>query len=650
MNSKAGTLENSVPVVLVVDDDQVARLLMRQTMEKAGFSVIEAANGVDALELFDAVDSDAVQPDIMLLDIGMPGMDGYEVCEELRKRPKARYFPILMVTGYEDTDSVNRAYDVGATDFICKPVNWALLPHRVRYLIRNAQAVRQLDLSEIRLAEAQRIAHLGSWQWDIGTGVIYWSDETYRIFNLQPGEIEPDYQTFLDFVHPKDRSSVEHAMQQALETKGTYNVEHRIVDAQGQERIVREYGQINLNDAGEPLSMIGSVHDVTEQRQIEQQLIQSQKMEAMGTLVGGIAHEFNNMLAGITANLYLIKKRMQGQPDTCKRVESIELLAFRASEMIRQLLMFARKNSIEKKRVMLPYLLRESINLNRAAIPKNIDLNYDFAEGSMVVHGDEAQIQQMLLNLLNNAKDALEGVSSPQIQVSLQRFEPDDLFYKRNPEVAAGSFARLSVKDNGAGITPENISRVMEPYFTTKVAGKGTGLGLPMVYGVVQSHQGALQIESSQEEGTSIHILLPLMKSLKNASEQTDDPEPVIAKADGETLLLVDDDEEILHATSEVLRSLGYQVLVSSDREKALELFSSHPVSLVIMDIVMPKMNGADLLKEIRESDPTIPAIFSTGYDKDEAVLNAGLEQENTVVLNKPMRIEDLSWQIRTMI
>jgi len=645
MNREVNKIMQQAHLVLVVDDDQVARLLMRQTLEKEGFSVIEASNGIEALEQFDTA-----HPDIMLLDLDMPEMDGYEVCVELRKRQQARYFPVLMVTGYEDTASINRAYDIGATDFITKPVNWALLPHRVRYLIRNAESVSQLDMSELRLAEAQRIAHLGSWNWDIGSGEIYWSDETYRIFNLQPGEIKPDYQTFLNFVHPEDRPSVEHAVQQALETKGLYHIEHRIIDAKGDERIVREHGQISLNEAGEPVSMLGSVHDITDQRHIEQQLIQSQKMEAMGTLVGGIAHEFNNMLAGITANLYLIKNSMQNHPDTCKRVKSIELISFRASEMIRQLLMFARKNSIEKKCVILPYLLRESINLNRAAIPKNIDLDYDFAEGSMVVHGDEAQIQQMLLNLLNNAKDALEGVSAPQIQVSLQRFEPDELFYKRNPEVAEGTFARLSVKDNGEGISSENISRVMEPYFTTKKIGKGTGLGLPMVYGVVQSHNGVLQIDSTPGQGTSMHVLFPLMETETGSGLSNDVTEQPIAEAEGEMLLLVDDDEEILDATSEVLRRLGYQVLASGDGAEALELLVSHQVSLVIIDIVMPKMNGVELLRRIRATNPSIPVIFSTGYDKDDVVLNAGLEQDNTAVLNKPMRVDDLSRQIRTMI
>ena len=645
MNREVNKIMQQAHLVLVVDDDQVARLLMRQTLEKEGFSVIEASNGIEALEQFDTA-----HPDIMLLDLDMPEMDGYEVCVELRKRQQARYFPVLMVTGYEDTASINRAYDIGATDFITKPVNWALLPHRVRYLIRNAESVSQLDMSELRLAEAQRIAHLGSWNWDIGSGEIYWSDETYRIFNLQPGEIKPDYQTFLNFVHPEDRASVEHAVQQALETKGLYHIEHRIIDAKGDERIVREHGQISLNEAGEPVSMLGSVHDITDQRHIEQQLIQSQKMEAMGTLVGGIAHEFNNMLAGITANLYLIKNSMQNHPDTCKRVKSIELISFRASEMIRQLLMFARKNSIEKKCVILPYLLRESINLNRAAIPKNIDLDYDFAEGSMVVHGDEAQIQQMLLNLLNNAKDALEGVSAPQIQVSLQRFEPDELFYKRNPEVAEGTFARLSVKDNGEGISSENISRVMEPYFTTKKIGKGTGLGLPMVYGVVQSHNGVLQIDSTPGQGTSMHVLFPLMETETGSGLSNDVTEQPIAEAEGEMLLLVDDDEEILDATSEVLRRLGYQVLASGDGAEALELLVSHQVSLVIIDIVMPKMNGVELLRRIRATNPSIPVIFSTGYDKDDVVLNAGLEQDNTAVLNKPMRVDDLSRQIRTMI
>ncbi len=255
--------------VLVVDDDPAIRFLVRENLDHSGFLIEEAADGAAGLAAFKEL-----KPDVLLLDILMPGMDGFAVCEEIRRLPEGAGVPILVMTALEDTGSIDRAYDLGATDFATKPLNWSILPHRVRYLLRANRAMEQALASEARLDETQRLAHIGSWEWDIRENRLIWSDEVYRIFGTEPRSFPATYEAFIGFVHPEDRDLVKDAVRGALLGDRRYSIDHRIQRSDGEPRFVQEWADVLYDSGGEPLRMIGTVQDITERKQSEDQVRQ----------------------------------------------------------------------------------------------------------------------------------------------------------------------------------------------------------------------------------------------------------------------------------------------------------------------------------------------------------------------------------------
>jgi len=390
--------------------------------------------------------------------------------------------------------------------------------------------------------------------------------------------------------------------------------------------------------------------DMTEYKKLEGQFLQAQKMEAVGTLVGGIAHDFNNMLAAIQGNIYLARMRMKkGDVDASdEKIGNIEQITFAAAEMVKQLLTFARKDSVSMIDLPLKAYLKEALKLAGSAIPENIELVSSIGEEELHIHGDSTQLQQVVMNLLNNARDAVADVAAPKISVSLSSFDPDNDFLLQHAELSGKTMARLTITDNGCGIPESNLQKVFEPFFTTKGVGKGTGLGLAMVFGVVQRHEGVIEVESSKGSGTTFNIYLPLLNG--HVDEQEGQSSGMVMGMN-ETILLVDDESVLRSTTSELLNSIGYRVLEAGDGQEALQVYAKqyNEISIIITDIVMPKMGGAELAVEVRKLYDDIPIIFVTGYDKDRA-LSASQGIDCSVVLNKPYNIEYLSHAIREML
>ncbi|GAV19479.1 blue-light-activated protein [Mariprofundus micogutta] len=399
-----------------------------------------------------------------------------------------------------------------------------------------------------------------------------------------------------------------------------------------------------FDEDGRISHFIGLQQNLQEYEELEERLQQSQKMEAIGTLVGGIAHDFNNTLAGIIGNLYLIKKRASDQPNIFAKAEVIETLATRASEMIKQLMAFSRKNITTKQQLYLPSFIKETVKLHEVSIPENITLNYSVSEEAMYVYADANQLQQMLFNLVNNARDALVGKEKPIISITLKKYVADKLFQDRNPEAEHTEFALITIADNGPGIDADNLERVFEPFFTTKEVGKGTGLGLSMVYGTVQSHKGIIELQSSRSDGTSFEIYLPL---ITEGTDETVTPIHItedIHEGKGETILLVDDDNDLINTVREILESLKYNIIVASNGREAITAFLTHQykIKLLILDVVMPELGGVETLLEIRKISPEIKCIFTTGYDKSKVLESHGMADIETV-LTKPYEVYDLA-------
>ena len=400
-----------------------------------------------------------------------------------------------------------------------------------------------------------------------------------------------------------------------------------------------------LNDDGEITHYVGIQQDMTDYEALEQQFYQAQKMEAIGTLVGGIAHDFNNMLAGMTGNLYLARQKIQEQPDVVQKLANVEAISFRAADMVQQLLTFARKDRVSMRRLPLAPFIKETIKFLHSSVPENIAVYQDICEDSLQINGDATQLHQVLMNLINNARDALEGVDHPSITIRLASFQVDELFLESHTYFDPGIYARLSIEDNGHGIPACHIEHLFEPFFTTKEEGKGTGLGLAMVFGAIKTHQGFIEVESIEKSGTTFHIYLPLLELPDHTVEESQAQE--VVKGHGEMILLVDDQTQIVDTGKDVLESLGYQVLTAANGQLAIDLFEKYveEIDLVILDVVMPVLGGNDAARRIRQIKPQVKIIMSTGYDK-----NIQSDMETEIVLGKPFSIVEMSHLIRQQL
>jgi PAS domain S-box-containing protein len=403
-----------------------------------------------------------------------------------------------------------------------------------------------------------------------------------------------------------------------------------------------------FNEAGEVTNYVGSQQDLSVYEELERKIHQAQKMEAVGTLVGGIAHEFNNTLAGITGNLYLAKQKASQIPDVVEKLEVIEKLSFRSAELIKALLSFARKGIVQKTPIPLNSFLKENINLYRASLPENINLNADIETKPVTINGDASLLQQLLLNVINNSRDALYETENPSISITLREFAACSEFLDAHPECKSGNYACISISDNGTGIKSDDLPHIFEPFYTTKGVGKGTGLGLAMAYGAMQTHGGAIEIESAEEVGALVRIYLPLLEF--DTEENPLEEEHTIAHGQGETVLLVDDNSSVLASGKDVLKNLNYKVLTALNGQEAIDIFNANKsiVDLVLIDVIMPIMGGIDAVKHLHEIDPELKVIFSTGYNRDNMRKSDKMDSET--IISKPFKIHDLSNILRSKL
>ena|GEM_PF-2207421 len=402
-------------------------------------------------------------------------------------------------------------------------------------------------------------------------------------------------------------------------------------------------------ESGEITHYVSIRQDMTEFRSMEEQLLQAQKMESIGTLVGGIAHDFNNMLAAVQGNVFLARMDLADRLSPAERLDLIEQLVFRAADMVKQLLTFARKDRVAMQKLSLTDLIEEGFKLARVGVPENIELEYRSCPTDLAIEGNSTQLQQVLMNLLINARDAVARTPKPKIACSLAAVEADDALLRAHPELRSSHLAHLCLRDNGSGIAPDHLAKIFEPFFTTKGVGEGTGLGLSMVYGAVRSHGGAIDVESELGVGSVFHIWLPLC----NAPTPTAAPPPGSAAEHtrGKTILLADDEAHVLAVSSEALRKMGHTVITASDGVLALEIFLAERerIDLILSDVVMPKMSGIDLAKAVRIFDARLPIIFATGYDREQFDSTQG-DIANITTIDKPFSFVELSNIIDTML
>ncbi|HMK48572.1 MAG TPA: ATP-binding protein, partial [Thermodesulfovibrionales bacterium] len=520
-------------------------------------------------------------------------------------------------------------------------------------IIVRLQAESELKRSRASLANAQRIARLGNWEWDISRDAFIWSDETYRIFGIDHRDQSLTYEIFLNHVHPEDREFVNKSINEALYENKPYNVEHRISLPDGSERVVNEHAEVTFDQDYGPVRMLGTVQDITEHKLAEQhkerlqaQLLQSQKMEAVGQLTGGIAHDFNNILTAImTYGQFLLMKLPEDAP-LKNYVNQILAASEKAATLTHSLLAFSRKQVTNPRPVNLSDIIKEMGNLFFRAIGEDIEFKPILSDEDLTIMADPKQIDQILLNLLTNSRDAMPdgGV----LLLETNRVQIDDAFIRSHGYGSPGEYALLSVTDTGTGIDTEVKGRIFEPFFTTKDVGKGTGLGLAMVYGIIKQHNGYINVYSEQGQGTTFHIYFPLIAAPPTGIP----PEPAVSLEKGtETILLAEDNTEVRVSTKTLLENHGYSVIEASNGEDAIRLYTDHrdTIDLALLDVIMPKGNGREVYDKLRQLNPRVKVLFISGYtanipDKIMA-LDKGLD-----IISKPFSKIQILTKIREVL
>jgi len=510
------------------------------------------------------------------------------------------------------------------------------------------QATRAMKVSEGKYRNLVEVT--SDWIWEVnrhGT-YTYVSPKVRDILGYEPEEILG--KSPFDLMPPEEARSVAKGLSPLMQSGQPFQgVKNRNRHKNGKTITLETSGVPFFDDRGALAGYRGIDRDITEHEKLEEQFHQSQKMEAVGTLVGGIAHDFNNTLAGIAGNLFLARKAATGLPEVIARLDNAEKLSFRAADMIKQLLTFSRQGAMQSNPIAMTPFLKEVIKLEEVVIPENIELQHHIRDIAFPVQGDLNLLQQALINLINNARDAVQNIPKPTISIELKQVTVDEAFSRKHSGIKPGEAALVSISDNGMGISRENLEHIFEPFFTTKPVGAGTGLGLAMVYGAVRSHGGTIEASSEEGKGTVFHLYLPL------ARKKYDDAQPVpadqVTGGRGETILLVDDEENVLSTGRDVLKNLNYNVLTAANGKAAVELYTEHKddIDLVILDVVMSKMGGVEALQQIRRLNPGQKALFATGYESEKS----GNERQATTsdpVINKPFTIGALSRAIRNQL
>jgi signal transduction histidine kinase/CheY-like chemotaxis protein len=514
------------------------------------------------------------------------------------------------------------------------------------------QVEQDLRESQTRLAQAQQIARIGSWEWDLAVNKVTCSEETQRIYARQPGESGLPMEVCLRRVHPGDLARVNQTIAEARRSRSPFVCEHRIILPDGAERIVEIRGEFTLNDRGEPVRILGVVQDITENRRAaeallrsEEQLRQSQKMEAVGRLAGGVAHDFNNLLTVIGGYSALSLLSVGPAHPLRKHLVEIQKSAERASSLTSQLLAFSRKQVLQPRVLQLNEVVRSLERMLRRLIGEDIELSTCFDPHLGCVKADPGQIEQVLMNLSVNARDAMPRGGRLTLTTENVTIDHQTRFQSRTLE--PGRYVMLSVSDNGMGMSAEVKAHLFEPFFTTKGLGKGTGLGLATCHGIIAQSGGDIHVYSEPESGTTFKIYLPRTDSVPEsvATANTDD-----LPGGTEAVLVVEDDPAVRNLAVVILRQRGYRVEQSNNAFEALEMLKKNPAfDLVVTDVIMPQMSGKELCDRIHRSLPQTRVLLMSGYT-DDALAHHGVLDEGLSFLEKPFSPARLSHKVRDVL
>ena len=524
-----------------------------------------------------------------------------------------------------------------------------------REIMERRRAEAALEESRSQLIEAQHLARIGSWSYDIDSGRIRWSPETFLIMDRDPQLGEPGYVEHRDLVHPWE--TFDRAVQSARRSDGPHEAELRLRRSDGTIRhvICRAEPAPERGDEGSIREIIGTFQDITERREaeidrerFEAQMRHTEKLKSLGVLAGGIAHDFNNILQIVQGNAHMAMLDLPESSEPRKNIDEVVQASRRAAELCRQMLAYAGQGTVEMKVLDFSSIAEGIARMLKSSISKKATLHFDFAKDLPAVRADPTQMRQVVMNLITNASEALEERSG-FITLSTRACECDESSFAEMyvaDDLPAGTYVVLDVSDDGCGMDKETRGRFFEPFFTTKFPGRG--LGMAAVLGIVRAHRGAIQVQSEPGQGTRITLYLP---ALDEPAPTRPAREPALrpdVRASG-TVLVADDEPKLLEMLERILSDRGFTVVTAADGREAVDIFRerSGEIACVVLDLTMPYMDGEEAYLELRRLDAEVPVIIASGFHRQEVEQRFNGAGPEVRFIQKPFDINILVAEIQ---
>jgi two-component system cell cycle sensor histidine kinase/response regulator CckA len=643
--------------ILIVDDERQNRQLLEAMLRPEGFLLLTAASGEEALAIV------AEQPpDLILLDIMMPGMDGYQLVGEIKGNLATRNIPVIMITSLDDRNARMRGLGAGAEDFLTKPVDRAELSVRVRNLLRlktygdyhdkySRMLEGEVGSRTVDLIDSERLYRSTFEAAPVGIVHVALDGQWLRV-NQRLCDL-------LGYSREELQSIAGQALMQSEEVAGEAEsfrqmaagtLDRHVVDEKPYRRRDGSFvwARVNMSvhrDAeGQPRHFISVIEDITERRTLEAQVRQASKMDAIGRLASGVAHDFNNLLTVILGFAELATADLAMPDQHGKDLDEIIRAAQRAKGLTKQLLAFSRQQVMHAAPLDVNELISDMTAMLRRLIGEHIEVALVLAPDLSLALADLGQLEQVVMNLVVNARDAMPGGGSVTIETADVDLENSSF---HDETILQGQYVMLAITDTGTGMTRETQRRLFEPFFTTKEAGKGTGLGLSTTYGIVKQSKGYIWVYSEPGRGTTFKVYLPRSnRDLPLQAFSAVVAAPV--KTPSETVLLVEDEVAVRTLSKRILDNAGYRVLEAANGDAAERLFADHAdsIDLVVTDMIMPGCDGPELLGRLLVRAPALRVLYMSGYTEQSAVHQAGLDRGIPFV-QKPFTAAEFVRQVR---
>lgn len=638
-------MEQQNITILIVDDTAANLQILTSIVTSEGYNILLAQTGEEALRI-----ANEYHPDIILLDIMMPQMDGFAVCRQLKANPATRPIPVIFVTARTDVEAVEKGFDVGGDDYVPKPFNDRVLLARLKNHVERFQRERELSLNRKRLNTALDAAQIGSFTIRLPSKEWIPDEQLRRLLEIESTEESFDLNTWYHRIIEEDRENCILKIERCI-ARGTFSkFKFRVKDSNDKIKWFRCSMQISeRNDKDEPVLIVGVNVDTTKEQNMlqtiheqEDSIAQSRKLKAMGQLTGGIAHDFNNMLATILGFSELLTDELSDNEELSYYCKNITITCERAAALTSQLLTFSRKSGNITTVIDLHALIKNTIELMRHSISSNIEIKHNCKAEEHFILGENSPLQNIILNIGFNARDAMPDGGIIELTTENVSITTDEA--KHMPmEINAGHYILLNVRDTGLGMEKEVLEKVFEPFFTTKGQGKGTGLGLSSVYGTINAHNGCIYADSVIGEGTTFHIYFPLTDlKPKNASDTSQNRITQKAVTHG-TILIIDDEIAIRKMLGKTLEYVGFDVIDAKSGHIGVKIYEEEQdkITAVILDVMMPEMDGVEVYRELIKINPDVKVLISTGYANTQQTME--LEKMGvTNFLRKPYRQSDL--------